>query len=108
MIVVNYPDPERNLDTLRYISEHCGLYIDISRELSTSKLERRATKIKLRMADTDDSGVSLSNLDHSSLSDSTPLVFQCSNCNIIVGDSLSWVSADKIMRTVALSGWIWA
>ena len=57
------------------------------------------------MAGADDSGVSLSNLDHSALSDSTPLVFQCSNCNSVVGDSLSWVSADKIMRTIALSGW---
>ena len=56
------------------------------------------------MAGADDSGVSLSNLDHSALSESSPLVLQCCNCNTVVGDSLSWVSADKIMRTIALSG----
>ena len=51
----------------------------------------------------DDSGVSLSKLDQSALSETTPLVFQCSQCNTIVGDSLSWVSADKVMRTIALA-----
>lgn len=57
----------------------------------------------MMMADAEDSGVSLPILDQSSLSESPPLVFQCSQCNNVVGDSLSWVSADKIMRTITLS-----
>lgn len=33
-----------------------------------------------------------------------PLVFQCSKCRTIVGDSFSWVGSDKEMNTISLKG----
>ena len=32
-----------------------------------------------------------------------PLVFQCTNCNSILGDSLSWLCANEDLRTLTLS-----
>ncbi|CAG8501808.1 10374_t:CDS:2 [Ambispora gerdemannii] len=34
-----------------------------------------------------------------------PLVFQCSECLIIVGDSFAWVSADQDLSSIVLFGW---
>ncbi|XP_045197195.2 uncharacterized protein LOC123551944 [Mercenaria mercenaria] len=55
----------------------------------------------------DDSGVSVhapkqDEADSSVVASSNPVVFQCSQCDAIVGDSTSWVSANKIMRTITL------
>lgn len=55
----------------------------------------------------DDSGVSVhtskqDEAESSVIASSNPVVFQCSQCDAIVGDSTSWVSANKIMRTITL------
>lgn len=55
----------------------------------------------------DDSGVSVhtskpDEAESSVIASSNPVVFQCSQCNAIAGDSTSWVSANKIMRTITL------
>lgn len=34
--------------------------------------------------------------------DEPPMVFQCSQCNVIVGDSTAWVCVDDISRTITL------
>lgn len=34
--------------------------------------------------------------------DEAPMVFQCSQCNVIVGDSTAWVCVDDISRTITL------
>ena len=62
------------------------------------------------MTDKDDSGLSLSALNAQTAetettisSQSPPVVFQCAICNAVVGDSTSWLSAHKLMRTISLS-----
>ena len=32
-----------------------------------------------------------------------PLVFQCSNCKVIVGDSFSWLNADQELNMITLT-----
>ena len=32
-----------------------------------------------------------------------PIVFHCFQCSVVVGDSLSWASADNELRTITLS-----
>ncbi|KAL3883912.1 hypothetical protein ACJMK2_030140 [Sinanodonta woodiana] len=55
-----------------------------------------------------DSGVSVVKVDDETLEQTTekdnslPVVFQCSQCNSILGDSLSWVGANPIMRTITI------
>jgi hypothetical protein len=34
----------------------------------------------------------------------SPLIFQCTNCNSIVGDSFSWICATRKLGTITLSG----
>lgn len=37
-------------------------------------------------------------------SDTLPLVFQCAQCNSILGDSTAWVCANDVLRSISLSG----
>ena len=59
------------------------------------------------MEPNDDSGVSVQTVkpdeaDSSVVASSSPVVFQCSQCNTIVGDSTVWVTSNKVMRTITL------
>ncbi|KAK3597318.1 hypothetical protein CHS0354_010955, partial [Potamilus streckersoni] len=49
-----------------------------------------------------DSGVSVVKANDETLEKDLPVVFQCSQCNSILGDSLSWVGANPIMRTISI------
>jgi hypothetical protein len=54
-----------------------------------------------------DSGVSVQTAkpdeaDSSIVASSSPVVFQCTQCNTIVGDSTAWVTSNELMRTITL------
>lgn len=42
--------------------------------------------------------------DKDEAEETLPLVFQCTGCLSILGDSFSWVCADQNLRTISLSG----
>lgn len=42
------------------------------------------------------------NSNHEDDQDDLDMVFQCSQCNSIVGDSKAWKSTNEILRTVSL------